>query len=227
MTKSTCTADDCGRDVYGHGMCSKHYQRAKRRGELPSSKPCTIEGCNSALRAHGYCGMHLQRWERTGDPLNAGAYERHDDVESSFWARVKQSSNGCLEYVGSDNGSGYGTMSHNGSRVYAHRYAWERVNGTIPDGLFIDHMCHNRRCCNVEHLRLATNKQNLENRAGPQKNNFSSGVRGVTFHKGTRKWVAQMGHDGQSVYVGLYETIAEAEAAVTARRNELFTHNMD
>ena len=43
-----------------------------------------------------------------------------------------------------------------GSRklVMAHRYVWEQVNGTIPDGFEVHHKCKNRSCCNLYHLEL-------------------------------------------------------------------------
>lgn len=37
-----------------------------------------------------------------------------------------------------------------------HRYVWERVNGKIPEGYEVDHMCRQRACCNVEHLQILT-----------------------------------------------------------------------
>jgi len=37
-----------------------------------------------------------------------------------------------------------------------HRHKWEEANGTIPEGYEIDHMCKNRACCNLDHLRLLT-----------------------------------------------------------------------
>ena len=33
--------------------------------------------------------------------------------------------------------------------------------GEIPDGLSIDHLCRNRRCCNPAHLEAVTNRENL------------------------------------------------------------------
>ena len=37
--------------------------------------------------------------------------------------------------------------------VMYHRYAWEQQHGAIPEGYEIDHMCHNRACCNIDHLQ--------------------------------------------------------------------------
>lgn len=38
--------------------------------------------------------------------------------------------------------------------IMAHRLAWENFNGEIPDGFEVHHKCHNRACCNVDHLEL-------------------------------------------------------------------------
>lgn len=45
----------------------------------------------------------------------------------------------------------------------AHRVEWEKVHGPIPDGLELDHECKNRACVNLDHLRLATRRQNVAN----------------------------------------------------------------
>ena len=37
--------------------------------------------------------------------------------------------------------------------VMYHRYVWEQQHGAIPEGYEIDHMCHNRACCNIDHLQ--------------------------------------------------------------------------
>lgn len=37
--------------------------------------------------------------------------------------------------------------------IMYHRYVWEKQHGDIPDGYEIDHLCHNRACCNIDHLQ--------------------------------------------------------------------------
>lgn len=37
-------------------------------------------------------------------------------------------------------------------QVMRHRKVWEEEVGEIPEGYEINHLCKNRRCCNVEHL---------------------------------------------------------------------------
>lgn len=70
----------------------------------------------------------------------------------------------CLEWIASLILKGYGQFWSRSKNALAHRVAWEWKHGLIPDGLFIDHMCRNRKCVNVEHLRLVTpRKSALEN----------------------------------------------------------------
>lgn len=38
--------------------------------------------------------------------------------------------------------------------VMYHRYVWEYFKGSIPEGKEIHHKCHNRACCNLDHLEL-------------------------------------------------------------------------
>ena len=105
---------------------------------------------------------------------------------------------------------------------WAHRVAYELTYGPTDDA--VDHTCHNPPCCNPAHLRPVTVKQNAENRAGPQRNT-TSGIRGVTWDKVNKRWRAQVKHRGKNYVVGRFTDKAAAEAAVIAKRNELFTHN--
>ena len=45
-----------------------------------------------------------------------------------------------------------------GKLVMRHRWFWELEHGPIPDGYEINHLCKNRRCCNVEHLEMLRRK---------------------------------------------------------------------
>jgi hypothetical protein len=47
----------------------------------------------------------------------------------------------------------------------------------------------------------------------------------VSKEKGRNQYTCSVKHNGKSVYVGRFWTIEEAEAAVIAKRIELYTHN--
>ena len=142
--------------------------------------------------------------------------------EFKFWENVDQSGT-CWIWSGCTNRQGYGVTRHNGKPAKAHRVAYSFDNGAIPEGMVIDHICHNTSCVKPAHLRLATQKQNLENLGAVHSHNVTSGVRGVYHHRG--KWQARVTHNGKIHSAGIHSTIALAEAAVIALRNELFTHN--
>lgn len=149
---------------------------------------------------------------------NAPDGARYATAEESFLARTR-SDGECVIWTGSLYPNGYGTIYVNRRSVRAHRYAWERANGEIPDGMTIDHMCHNRACVNVEHLRVVTNAQNQQNRKGA--NSLSkTGIRGVYQHTQTGQWVASAQVDGNRVS-RLFPTKEEAERAVLDMRRTM------
>ena len=142
--------------------------------------------------------------------------------EAAFEARTERHGD-CLVWIGDAMTNGYGVI-WDGQRVTrAHRYAWEQENGPIPPGQELDHICRNRACCEVTHLRLATRKQNMENLSG--RPGSASGVRGVSRAKGGKKWRVRVKHNYREYSGGEYTTLAEAEAAAIELRNRLFTFN--
>jgi hypothetical protein len=157
--------------------------------------------------------------------MPSGIYERkrRDPVER-FWEKVDRSGDCWLwtsQLVGRRE---YGLFWSGQRNVLAHRFAYELLVGPISEGYELDHRhtCPGK-CVNPDHLRPVTHKQNLENR--PIFSNSKSGVRGVSWNKSSGRWIAKVGHDNKSVYVGSFKAIEDAEAAVIAKRNELFTHN--
>lgn len=114
-------------------------------------------------------------------------------------------------------------MRINDKSIGAHRFSYELSNGSIPAGALVDHKCRNTSCVNPAHLRLADKSQNGQNRQGATVLS-KSGVLGVHYDASRRKWVAQVQHNGAH-WSRRFDTLAEAEAAVIAKRNELFTYN--
>lgn len=66
---------------------------------------------------------------------------------------------------GKSSGSlGYGNFTEDGEHIYAHRFAWKRKNGPIPEGMCVLHRCDNPACCNDSHMRLGTDGDNCEDK---------------------------------------------------------------
>ncbi|MGN6724079.1 MAG: HNH endonuclease signature motif containing protein [Marmoricola sp.] len=146
------------------------------------------------------------------------------DAWDRFWDKVEKTE-GCWNWTGAKDNHGYGNVRVNKLYTKAHRVSFAATHGPIPEGMLIDHKCHTPSCVRPDHLRLATPKQNGENQIRAHCRNKSSGIRGVTWDQKKNSWRAQVGHNGKQLYCGLYSTMAEAEAAAIAKRNELYTHN--
>ena len=75
---------------------------------------------------------------------------------------------GCIVWDGIRSADGYGhvdmkSMRNAGIRT-AHRANWLDLKGEIPAGYEIDHVCRNRACINVDHLRCVTRAENMAGR---------------------------------------------------------------
>lgn len=55
-----------------------------------------------------------------------------------------------------------------------HRWFFEVAFGLIPDGYEINHLCKNRRCCNINHLeQLPTTEHRSKDNAGRYETEFA------------------------------------------------------
>jgi DNA-binding transcriptional regulator YiaG len=89
----------------------------------------------------------------------------------SFWARVqgdRRKRNGCWEWQGACNNTGYGTVAWHGKVYTAHRVAaW--LSGLVADPArpanaqqkaHVLHKCDNRKCCNPTHFFIGSYSDN-------------------------------------------------------------------
>lgn len=92
----------------------------------------------------------------------------------SLIRRMSPQPNGCIYFTGYVDRQGYGKIRREGEARLAHRVSFEHFVGPIPEGMDLDHQCHNddpacpggvvclhRRCLNPEHLKPATRSDNL------------------------------------------------------------------
>lgn len=62
------------------------------------------------------------------------------------------------------NAKGYGRVKVKGRYYYVHREMYAYINGPIADGMQVDHLCHNRSCCNPDHLEAVSHTENQRRR---------------------------------------------------------------
>lgn len=79
--------------------------------------------------------------------------------DDRFWEKVDASGD-CWEWTGAKTGGGYGNFHDGKINVVAHRYAYARLVGPIPEGMVLDHLCRNHACVNPDHLRVVTRREN-------------------------------------------------------------------
>jgi hypothetical protein len=117
------------------------------------------------------------------------------------------------EVAGNITNKGYRMLQMSAGPFLAHRLIWLWMTSEMPSGQ-IDHINGDRsdnRWCN---LRLATNSQNQMNRALSSKN--VSGVKGVTWNKKQKTWVAHLTVNEKQMHLGQSRSL---EIAVKLRRD--------
>jgi hypothetical protein len=89
-----------------------------------------------------------------------GQYPRAS-LEDRLWSKVEVTGF-CWLWTGGIGPKGYGHFSPTPQeKVRAHRYVYEFLIGTIPDGSQLDHLCRIKRCVNPDHLEPVTGKVNV------------------------------------------------------------------
>jgi hypothetical protein len=85
-----------------------------------------------------------------------------------FWIKARPSETGCWLWTGVTNGR-YGNVTRDGKRLLAHRHAYERAFGPIPDGAVVMHACDTPLCVRPAHLSLGTQADNLADARGKRR----------------------------------------------------------
>ncbi len=173
-TVRLCEFPGCGRKYSAKGLCKGHYYQ----------------------RLHGRESRLLSMMRSPNSPPRIMCDE--SPCQNSFL------SGPCHVYRGSKDTCGYGSVCISGRMMSVHRYVWSQEFGPIPPGMMIDHMCRNRACCNTDHLRLVTPKQNsTENIVRIQKTHCPQGHpydQTNTYRHGSRRHCRKCRKEQQNKY---------------------------
>ncbi len=90
-----------------------------------------------------------------------------------LYSRIEKSpETGCWNWIGTLASTGYGCITFNQIYYNSHRLVYVLEVGPIPKGNrrdipVLDHICRNTKCCNPDHLRLVSNRENILSGIGP------------------------------------------------------------
>ena len=126
---------------------------------------------------------------------------------------------GCI--AGTVNGRGYCQITINRKIYKAHRLAFLYVLGYIPEK--VDHINHDTLDNRWINLRPADSQINGRNQSMHKTN--TSGCCGVTKHKQSGRWQAQIKVVGKNLFLGLFDDLESAIAARKAANTRYNFHN--
>lgn len=93
----------------------------------------------------------------------------------------------------------------NPEKIHIHRLITQ-----CPKGLVVDHINRDTLDNRKNNLRVCTIQENLRNQ---KRSNNKTGYTGVTVHKQTGKYTAQIKVNYKKIHLGLFDTIKEALSA--------------
>lgn len=121
--------------------------------------------------------------------------------------------------IGTFHEDGYRRAKIRGKSYLVHRLVFALCTGRWPTG-DVDHVNGRKDDNRPENLREVTNRQNHQNRPSHRNGRLV----GVTFCKRTKRWMAQVRHDGRRVFLGRHDTEA---AAHTVYAQFLASHGLE
>lgn len=76
---------------------------------------------------------------------------------------LERQENGCIKCISHcTDKDGYVRIKYNGKHDRLFRVLYQRKYGKIPKNMVLRHLCNNAWCCNVEHLKVGTYKENYQ-----------------------------------------------------------------
>lgn len=105
-----------------------------------------------------------------------------------------------------------------------HRLVWEQAHGPIPSGVEVDHINGVRTDNRLMNLRLVSKSQNMQNQHRARVDNHS-GVKGVRWDDGVRKWRARITVNGARFWLGQFDSIDDARTAYRNAAAIFHSHN--
>lgn len=202
--------DSSGRH-YVQWVCLCDCQRDKPECERRYIK-VTASHLRSGHSTSCGCRLHETLLKRNQDMRKSNTYDLsgefgigYTDDGSQFFFDLEDYEK-IKKYKWYSNTNGYIATQTDKKYLQLHRL----IMNAEPDQQ-VDHIHHNIKDCRKSELRIVTASQNMQNKR-IYKNN-SSGKTGVSFHKRTHKWIANIQVNKKRISLGSFDNINDAIAS--------------
>lgn len=144
-----------------------------KRGEKVE---CEAVSCKAMAKKLKWCTKHYQRFIKHGDPNIETRLSPNRDPYDDLVRRGITRNGECLLSNASEFSNGYRFTRVQQKTYLMHRVSYKKWHGSIPEGLVVDHMCHNeaaergecqggkacfhKACVNPAHLRVISRRDN-------------------------------------------------------------------
>jgi hypothetical protein len=158
-------------------------------------------------------------WSVTMSELTQNLLKNHFRYENGFlyWTDFSIRPTAKKTELGTLLPNGYLYVKFFKKNQYVHRLIFLFHHGYLPK--YVDHINGNKIDNRIENLRDVTHCQNMMNIKKYSLN--TSGYKGVSFHKRSQKWVAQIKFNKKHLYLGLFDQPEKAYEAYCYKAKEL------
>lgn len=128
---------------------------------------CAFDGCERNAVCKGYCDKHYRRILKRGDVNHCGSRKvAEGDAIERFHQKYEVNESGCWIWTAGTrpNSKGVSYPRHwtdDSKSIGAHRFSYELVHGSIPQGMYVCHKCDTPLCVNPDHLFVGSHKDNM------------------------------------------------------------------
>jgi len=227
-----CKVEGCERKHSSKGYCANHYQHVKRTTGFKYQETCSVDRCESPMYAKGLCSRHYTQMMRNGKLFGnpkTRAPGKNDIITEGLISKIiiRDKDNYRIAEAIIDTSDlpkvknkrwhlttgNYVLDSHG---IMLHRYI---LSASKNDG-DVDHADRNPLNCRKSNLRFATKTQNMGNMKIPSHN--SSGYKGVSYFKQTKRWEAYISKKNKKVHLGFFKSKVDAAKSYNEAALEYF-----